>query len=117
MIRDDNPAPRTLSLTSHVDVLSTNEIPGVLLQYFPTSAGGASALLDQVPQNPSYSEVRDTFLVAGSSRIGNSPFTTNTMVRFTGFVELGADDTYEFVATGGVDRRLEVNGNAVSGAP
>ena len=114
-IEDDNTVPRTLSLATHVDVLQTSEVPGLLAQYFPTTPGNATNLLDNVPSNAGFAEILSDYLVAGTSTIGGSPFTTNTMVQLRAQVAIASDDTYEFLASGGVDQRLELDGAPISG--
>ncbi len=115
-IADDGTPTRTLPLTTTFDVVPTDRIPGVLALYYPASAGGASALLDAVPTGAEFVEVLDMTRVDGPATVGGSPLTTNVMVRLSARIDVASSGAYTFVASGGVDRRLELDGTAVTGA-
>ena len=116
-IADDGAPVRTLPLTTSFDVVATDEIPGVLALYYPAAPGGASALLDLTPVGATFAEVLDAARVEGPATIGGSSLTTNVMVRLTSRIAVPpSGGSYLFAASGGVARRLELDGTPVTGA-
>ncbi|HPF41305.1 MAG TPA: malectin domain-containing carbohydrate-binding protein [Phycisphaerae bacterium] len=115
-IFDDNVPPEQLSLSQMINVVGPDAVPGALIRYYPTSPNGAAALLDAVPATAGYGEIVETLdVIARSGRIGNSPFSADTMVRVNARIAIEQEGTYEFVLTGGAATLLFVNGAAVSG--
>lgn len=114
-ITDDNEPPRSLAGTVDVRLVDADEVPGVLAYYHDASASGPSALLDSVPPAADFVEQRAGLSLSGAGSVGGSPFTGNVMVRLVGTVELESFGTYTFTSTGGVARKLLVDGSVVLG--
>ncbi|MDX9972802.1 MAG: malectin domain-containing carbohydrate-binding protein [FCB group bacterium] len=116
-IGDSNSPPRTLTDSVTFRVVTPATVPGALVTYYDGGeSGGAADLIDAVPANPNFAEVRPGMeVVAESGYVGGSFFATNVMVRIQAEVSIAEADTYTFQATGGLDRRLFLNGAAVTG--
>ena len=87
-----------------------------LWEYYDGSTAGTLFLLDNLPAAPDYVQrLSGLQLFASGGTVGQSPFTEEVMVRWSGSVDLPVARTLEFVATGGADRRLFVDGLAAAG--
>src|SRR5262245_11037283 len=113
-IFDDNVPPRSLAGHHDVRVIDPSAVPGVLASYYDASASGATSLLDAVPASPDFVEQRSSMSLGGAGQVGGSPFTSNVLVRLTGTLWIQEPGLYQLGATGGVDRRLFLDGSPVS---
>ncbi len=114
-IGDDALPTRTFADSTVLDVVGRDEIPGVLATYYDASGSSASALLDAVPAKPDFAEVLGTYALGASATVGSSELTGDTMVRFTADVVAGLNGFYDIFASGGVDRRIELDGSPFVG--
>jgi len=115
-ISDDNAVPGFAADGLTVSVFGAGAVPGALVEYYDGSSAGTLFLLDNVPAAPDYVQRLSSLqLFASGGTVGQSPFTEEVMVRWSGSVDLPAARTLEFVATGGADRRLFVDGLAAAG--
>jgi hypothetical protein len=117
-IADSNDPPRTLTDSATFVVASPSNVPGALVSYYNGGEnGGATVLLDAVPANPDFAEVRSGVQVVDEfGYVGGSSFTSNVMVRVQARVSIADAGSYSFEATGGSAQRLFVGGVAVTGA-
>lgn len=114
-IYDDNVPPETLTDSATFVVAAPDAVPGTLVLYYEGN-GDPTALLDAVPTNADFGEVTAPLRVDNvTGLIGTSPYADDVMLRLLATVDLPATDTYTFQAAGGADRRLFVDGTAVSG--
>lgn len=115
-IEDDNSPPQSLTGTVALNVFPINAVGGMLTQYYLANGTPLSTLIDALPVSPNFTEVLPTLKVVDTlGKIGGSPFTSNVVVALSGKFKAGSTATYNFILTGGVAKRLFVNGNAVSG--
>jgi len=115
-ITDDNVPPRVLTGEAHVDVLGTDEVPGVLVRYYdPLPPDTAVTLLDAVPSQADYAELLEGFSVAGATSVGGSPFAADVMVRLNAGISVENAGTYSFLVAGGAAHRIELDGSPVLG--
>jgi glucose/arabinose dehydrogenase len=117
MITDDNVPPQSLSTAAGVKVVTSAKVPGVLASYYDASSGSPTAvqMLTAPPANASFAEVVPGLHVGGGATIGTSPFAQQVMVRLRCAVQLPSTATYEFVASGGSQRLLLIDGLGVVG--
>lgn len=95
---------------------SLTDLPGVLARYYKNRTGGPEFLLNGVPATADFAEIKPTFEVtAEGETIGSSPFTVGVMTRLQGKIPITAPGRYNFLAIGGFERRLLVNGAVVNG--
>jgi hypothetical protein len=115
-IGDDNVTPNFASDDRTISVFSADAVPGALVKIYDGSVAGEVFLLDNVPSSPDFVQRLTGFtLSASGGTVGDSPYTGQAMVRWESSFELAAARTLDFQATGGVDRRLLVDGSPVSG--
>lgn len=113
-IEDDNVPPESLEGCADFTVVTPMSVPGVLATYSDTSPAAPGTLLDGAPPVPDFAEVLATYDVAAATGtgtgVGGSDLTDDTYVRLRGTLPIGVADTYEFVANGGSDARVFVDG-------
>ncbi len=115
-ILDDNLPPHSLPGSTGFEVFGVDAVPGVLTLYYLPAAGEAPAdLLDAVPANPDFAEVRPGLEVDDSNGVGGSGLPGDVMVRALCELRVTTGGTYDFVAAGGHDRRLEIDGTPLAG--
>ena len=115
-IGDDNVTPSFAADGMTLSVFGAGAVPGALVEFYDGAVAGSIFLLDNVPALPDFVQRLNSLqLFASGGTVGDSPFSEEVMVRWTGSVELPAPRSLEFVATGGADQRLFVNGVAASG--
>ncbi len=115
-ILDDNRPPHSLSGGTGFEVFPVDVVPGVLTLYYLPGAGQTPAgLLDAVPANPDFAEVRPGLAVDDANGVGSSGIPGNVMVRALCTLHVAAGGTYAFVCIGGHDLRLEIDGSPVGG--
>lgn len=111
-IGDDNDPPSFASDQMSITIYPIGQVPGVLCFYYDGSAGGASALLDNVPAKAQYVERLSELRVEPENGfVGSSPFGADVMVRMQAKFDVPSVATYEFLPIGGVDTRVLVDGN------
>jgi N-acetylneuraminic acid mutarotase/glucose/arabinose dehydrogenase len=109
-IEDDNVPPYTLSGDLSFEIYTPQAVPGVLARYFLSGALLPSDLLDNVPAMPDFVELRDDMSVVNEGAIGGSSYGENVMVQLQADVLIDSSGPYKFFASGGIDRRLFVDG-------
>lgn len=109
VITDDNVPAESLGLGTTVEVVPASDVPGAAFFYYEAGAGLAASLLDAIPANADFLEVRDGFDVAPDAQIADSPYTGDVMIRATARITLDTPDTYSFTVVGGADSRLEID--------
>lgn len=115
-IGDDNVTPNFASDDRTISVFSADAVPGALVEIYDGSVAGEVFLLDNVPAAPDFVQrLTGLTLVASGGTVGDSPYSQQAMVRWQSSFELVAARTLDFQATGGVDRRLLVDGSPASG--
>ncbi|MCB9855835.1 MAG: IPT/TIG domain-containing protein [Phycisphaerales bacterium] len=115
-IFDDNVPSEQLSLSETIKVVGPDAVPGALVRYYAASPGNATNLLDAVPASANFGEIIDTLdVIARNGRIGNSPYSADTMVRINARIAITQAGSYEFVRTGGAATRMFVNGASATG--
>lgn len=114
-IEDDNVPPRSLEGSHALDVVPSSAVPGVLARYYQATPGGAGALLDLVPAQPDFGEVLDGLDLPLGGSVGSSGMSEDVLVRLVGDLAIATEDTYELAASGGVGRRLLLDGTPVTG--
>jgi N-acetylneuraminic acid mutarotase/glucose/arabinose dehydrogenase len=115
-IADDKLPPETLSDCIGLEVHDRSRIPGVIAYYHRPLAGQTPEdLLDSVPAHADWAETLSVLRVEDTGAVGGSPFSENVMVVLEAGVDVAAADEYAFAATGGVDQRLFVDGQAGGG--
>ena len=72
-------------------------------------------LLANPPATADFAELVETTRVEGLTSIGTSPFTQDVMVRLSARLDLPSAGSYEFVASGGAQRIVYVNGTPMVG--
>ncbi len=116
LIEDDAVPPHTLIDLHTVAVVPGTAVPGVMARYHDSGAADPATLLDAVPAFADWAEVLGQMQVGGGSgTVGGSPFTGNVLAVLRADVVLPATGNYAFVASGGSDRRLFVDGLPASG--
>ncbi|MEM7309398.1 MAG: IPT/TIG domain-containing protein [Planctomycetota bacterium] len=116
-IFDDNEPVGSLIGDASFDIVPSTDVPGVLVLYHDAS-GVPETPADMVlspPVQPDYVELVSTTRVDGLTSIGTSPYTQNVMLRMLAKVNLDVAGTYDFVAEGGAQRVVYVNGLAMTG--
>ncbi len=117
-IYDDNVPPEVLSGSETFRVVPPTAVPGALALYYSAGgAGGANAFLDSVPTNAEFAEtLPDGLTIANESgSVGGSPFATFVMVQMQATIDIDTAANYTFIANGGNESRLFLNGSPVSG--
>ena len=115
-ITDDKPVPD--SATEHHDftVYAPDSVPGMLVSYYD-GLGDPVFLLSHVPSQVDYMERTTSLLIADQGgKVGNSPFSGDVMVRWILDFYAPAAANYDFVASGGVQRSLYLDGSRWGGA-
>jgi len=117
LIADDHVPKNTLLALHTVQVVTAASVPGVFARYNDTGPANPATLLDNPPALPDWAEIIDTLAVAdGGGTVGGSPFAGPVLVRLDAMLDLPAAGVWQFVATGGSDRRLYLDGALVTGA-
>ncbi len=115
-IWDDNIPQESLVECASFEIFDPNTIPGVLaLYYFGGIGQSPGPLLDSIPANSDFGEIRTELKVIEEGGIGGSPFSESVMVRLQANVDIDTAGNYEFAALGGDDQRLEINGSPYVG--
>ncbi len=117
-ITDDNVPAETLSGSETFSVVAPDAIPGVLAQYYTAGGiGGANVYLDTVPSNPEFAEALPNGyeVLNQSGTIGGSSFATFVMVQMLGSIQIDSAGQYAFLASGGNESRLFLNGSLHTG--
>lgn len=115
-IGDDNLTPNYASDDRTIIVYASDAVPGALVRMYDGATLGAAFLLDNVPTAPDFVQrLEGLTLAASGGTIGQSSFTSDAMVVWASSFELTTARTLDVQAVGGVDRRLLVDGAAVSG--
>ncbi len=117
-IYDDNVPPEVLSGSETFSVVPPTAVPGAIALYYPAGgSGGANAFLDSVPANASFAEtLPDGLTIANESgSVGGSPFATYVMVQMRATINIDTAGNYAFLANGGNETRLFLDGAPVSG--
>jgi N-acetylneuraminic acid mutarotase len=115
-ITDDHLPPGSLSGTTTVEVLPSSAVPGVLAGYYDASGPATPlSLLITPPAAPNFAEIVPTTEVGGLTTIGTSPFSSDLMVRLQASIELPQTATYSFVASGGTQRVVIIQGQLIFG--
>ena len=114
-ITDDNVPANTATDVRDYVVHTADAVPGVLTTYFD-GGGNPVALLDGNPGTAVFIERRDGVqLFENSGLVGGSPYAGDVMVRLEAIFDAPQAATYDFTVSGGVDHRIEVDGNPVAG--
>jgi len=117
-IYDDNVPAEVLSGSNTFSVVSPSAVPGAVALYYPAGgAGGANAFLDSVPNNATFAETLPNGLeiVEQSGTVGGSSFTSYVMVQMLATIDIDTAGDYEFLANGGNETRLFLDGAPLSG--
>jgi len=115
-IGDDNATPNFAADDRTITVYSADAVVGALVQIYDGSTLGEVFLLDNVPAAPDFVQrLEGMSLAASNGTIGGSSYSQQAMVRWEAAFDLTATRTLDFSATGGVDRRLLVDGAPVTG--
>jgi hypothetical protein len=113
-IFDDNDPVRSLVGHHDLRLVAPDQVPGALASYYDASASGPTALLEAVPAAPDFLEQRPSFAVSGTGLVGGSPFSSNVLVRIQARTTLAQNGLFTWTATGGVDRRVYIDGELVT---
>ena len=114
-ITDDKGTPDSATDDFVVELHSPDAVPGFLCSYY-AGAGDPVFLLDNLPTTYDQMERLLAPLVAEQmGLVGGSTFTGDVMVRWEFAIDVPALATYEFLATGGVDHRVKVDGLPLAG--
>jgi glucose/arabinose dehydrogenase/N-acetylneuraminic acid mutarotase len=115
-VTDDKAIPDTAMDSLALTVHQPDSVPGILTTYYD-GAGDPVFLLDNIPGVAGYVErISTSLLTAQDGKVGGSPFTGDAMVRWEARFVAGSTSLYDFVAVGGVDSRIEVDGQPWGGA-
>ncbi|MEM9801404.1 MAG: Calx-beta domain-containing protein, partial [Planctomycetota bacterium] len=115
-ITDDNVPPNSATDDRTIVVHPVDAVPGPLCFYYDGKAAGEVFLLDNVPSTTDFVErLGGTVLAPKFGRVGSSPFSGQVMVQWVASFDLAGARTLEFVTTGGVERRVLVDGAPASG--
>jgi glucose/arabinose dehydrogenase/N-acetylneuraminic acid mutarotase len=114
-ITDDNLPPGTASDVVTIQVFAPDAVPGTLGYYYTATQGGATELLDDIPQAPDFIERLPGLSIPTASMVGGSPFAEDVMVRIVADFHVQAEDIYDFLVSGGVASRLKIDGQPWSG--
>ncbi|MCP3915860.1 MAG: choice-of-anchor D domain-containing protein [bacterium] len=110
-ITDDGGPPSSATDSMVVEVHPVHAVPGVLASYYEDPGTGTVFLLDNVPSHPDYiGRIEDLRVEAQGGLVGGSPFAGGVMVRLRASFDVAQEQAFHFVATGGVDTRVEVDG-------
>jgi len=117
LIADDHVPGNTLLALHPLHVVPPSAVPGVFARYYDSGAADPATLLDALPASADWAQVLPSLDVGdGGGTAGGSPFAGHVAVRLDATVALPSAGSFLFKATGGSDRRLYVDGAAVSGA-
>jgi glucose/arabinose dehydrogenase len=115
-IADDDIPADTLSATTALSVVAPDDVPGSLVLYYQGPPGSAAPLLDTVPANADFGEVRPGLIVdEQNGAISGTPFAGDVMVRFLAQLDISESGTYHFQSSGGSASRLFLEGAQVNG--
>ncbi len=113
----DDGVPPDTALASHAfQVLPVTQAPGALARYYGSGAADPAQLLDAEPVAADFAEVLDEPLVPlQDGFVGGSPYTGQCMVTLDATLSLPQGGAWSFVAVGGSQTRLFVDGAPASG--
>jgi len=116
-IFDDNVPSESLAATTTVKVVSSSEVPGVLVRYYDASGGSPTAaqMMTNPPADADFAEVVPGMSIDGLTTIGSSPFSQDVLVRLTATIDIAAGGSYQLVPSGGSQRYLLLDGLGVVG--
>lgn len=110
-IEDDNLPINSLTDTITFEVFAPDSVPEVLALYYQSGLLTPQDLLDAVPANAEFAELRQDMSVVDEGAIGGSPWSENIMVRLMADVLVTSGGAYDIVASGGTEHRLFVDGS------
>ncbi|HED65871.1 MAG TPA: hypothetical protein ENJ09_09995 [Planctomycetes bacterium] len=114
-VYDDNTPPNSAQVSHDISIVVATAVPGVLARYYDAGTAPASSLLDAIPAKADFGEILSTTQIGPGNTVGSSGLVQNTMVRLTAILEVQSAGTYDLLATGGTDRRLDWNGAPYAG--
>jgi hypothetical protein len=115
-IGDDNIPAATATDSRTITVHPLDRVPGILALFYDGSIVGEQFLLDNLPPRYNFaSRLTGLQINAENGKVGASPFTEKVMVRWVAQFDTVSSRTLEFVATGGIDRRVIINSAPASG--
>ncbi|QDV07429.1 N-acetylneuraminate epimerase [Planctomycetes bacterium Poly30] len=115
-IGDDNVPAATASDVRTITVHPVDQVPGVLALYYDGASLGEVFLLDNVPARYDFAaRLASLQIDATGGKVGTSPFDQKVMVQWLTHFETTSARTLGFQATGGVQRRVFVDGGPVTG--
>ncbi len=116
LIGDDNVPAATAADSRTITVHPVDQVPGVLALFYDGASLGELFLLDNVPARYSFAQRMQSLQIgAQDGKIGASAFDEKVMIQWIASFETTATRTLDFLATGGADRRVFVDGNLVAG--
>ncbi|MFT5152117.1 MAG: hypothetical protein ACI841_002108, partial [Planctomycetota bacterium] len=116
-IYDDNLPAQSAALPGSVTVYPADLVPGMLTEYSDAGGTGPIALLDTPPLIKEFTERElNLTLFVQDGRVGGSDFTGNVLIQRTANFDVASLATYDFHIAGGIDSRLIVDGQQLSGA-
>jgi len=113
-IEDNDIPPDSLSDTLDFEVYLPDSVPEVLALYYQSGPQTPSDLLDNVPANADFAELRSEMSVVDEGAVGGSPWSENIMIRLIADLNLDVGKVVSFDIQGGVDNRLFVDGSPAS---
>lgn len=114
-ISDDHLPPSAASDGVTIQVFDPDAVPGTLGYYYAATDGGATELLDNIPAAPDFIERLPGLSIPTGNMVGGSSFSQDVMVRIMADFEVQVGEVYDFLVSGGVASRLEVDGQPWSG--
>lgn len=114
-IGDDNLPASTASDDVAIRVFGPGAVPGALGYYYVAAQGGATELLDNIPAAPDFIERLSGLSIPTGTTVGGSSLIQDVMVRVMADFSVQEEEVYEFLASGGVATRLEIDGQPWSG--
>jgi len=110
-VTDDGLPPFSATAHEAVQVHTADRVPEVLALYYLDPAGSPANLLDNPPARADFIERTLTLGVAlTNGTLGGSHLTGSSMVELRCNFTVGVQADYQFMATGGSDRRVLVDG-------
>jgi len=114
-IRDINGATTEATDSRLISVYSPGAVPGVLARYYDGVVAGEVFLLDNVPARADYVARQSALsIIQRGAFVGASNMVGDVMVRWSANFTLASPATVNFVAQGGDERRVRVDGALVS---
>ncbi|MHC4844821.1 MAG: Kelch repeat-containing protein [Planctomycetota bacterium] len=110
-IEDNDVPPDSLTDSVTFEVHEPDSVPEVLALYYQSGAQTPQDLLDNVPANADFAELRQDMSIVDEGAIGGSPWSENIMVRLLADLNLDTGGVFTFKISGGADSRLLIDGS------